>query len=251
MPWWLLAAGFLVTEVAVVHVDVRRETHSISMMELPLVIGLFLASPVAVVVARLVGTGAAVVLLRRQSTLKAAFNLALYGCETVVAIVVFRGLLPSAASIGPSVWLVTFIAMMAANVASVLCVMLVMALHGANLSGRVGGILGGALLPPIANTSLALGAVTLLSTEARSAWLLGAIAVVLAGVYHGYAALKRRYSNLERLYSFTKRLQDIDAETAIPMMLEATRDLMGAERATLYIVEANTVRSRVDGLASR
>src|SRR4051812_2988479 len=56
VPWWGLAIGFLITEIAIVHVDVRRESFSISMMELPLVVGLFLAAPVIVVLARVAGT---------------------------------------------------------------------------------------------------------------------------------------------------------------------------------------------------
>src|SRR5581483_4159847 len=235
VSWWMLAAGFIGTELFVCHVDVRRDTYSISMMEVPLVVGLFFATPGALLVGRLVGSAVAMTVLRRRAGLKVVFNVALYAAETVLAIVVFRAAGQLSSVTQPASWLAAFVAVLAANVLSLGGVMLAMRLHGAVLEGRVRAMLVGALVPPIANTSLALGAAMLLWEEPRSAWLLGAIALVLAGAYRGYASLRHRYANLQHLYDFPTRLQASDSETVILDMLDATRELMRAERARLVV----------------
>ena len=51
VPWWLLAAGFAAADAVPIHLDIRRQTHSFSVIELPLVIGLLFASPLGVVAA--------------------------------------------------------------------------------------------------------------------------------------------------------------------------------------------------------
>jgi hypothetical protein len=45
VPWWALAAGVAVAEIAPVHLSIRRHTWSASLVEVPLVIGLTLSSP--------------------------------------------------------------------------------------------------------------------------------------------------------------------------------------------------------------
>src|SRR5438094_5440814 len=45
MPWWALLVMFHLTEAHVVHVQFRRDSESFSLSEIPLVLGLFFASP--------------------------------------------------------------------------------------------------------------------------------------------------------------------------------------------------------------
>jgi diguanylate cyclase (GGDEF)-like protein len=240
--WWLLALGFLGTEILVIHVDMRRDTYSISMMELPLVAGLFFASPIAVLTARLAGSAAAVVVNRRQVPIKVAFNFALYAAETVAAVVVFRAISGDVTAVDPHAWLAAAIAMLAANAVSVSGVMLAMYLHGADLTGRVRAMLGGAVIPPVANTSLALAAVTLLWIEPRSAWLLGAIALVLVAAYRSYTSLNRRYANLQRLYDFTRRTNASGDGVAVTTLLKAAAELMRADHAMLAVRDDGAIQ---------
>jgi diguanylate cyclase (GGDEF)-like protein len=242
VPWWALALGFLCTELLVIHVDVQRDTYSVSMMELPLVVGLFLANPLAVVAARLAGSAAAVAVNRRQVPIKVAFNFSLYACETCIAIVVFHAVAGDVAATDPHAWFAAFAAMLVANVVSLAGVALAMHLHGADLRGRFRGMVAGALVPPVATTSLALAGVTLLWTEPRSAWLLAAIGVVLAAAYRGYAGLRRRHANLRRLYELTRRIQASTDETAMRAIVEASADLMRAEEASIAVLGDDEAR---------
>src|SRR3979409_1026352 len=61
LPWWLLALLFLAVEVFVVHIQFHREAHSFSLSEIPLVLGLYFASPPMLMLAMLVGSAVTLV----------------------------------------------------------------------------------------------------------------------------------------------------------------------------------------------
>src|SRR4051794_3351504 len=54
VPWWWLVVPFAATETFVFHLEIYREAHSFSFSEIPLVIALFFANPMALIVGRLV-----------------------------------------------------------------------------------------------------------------------------------------------------------------------------------------------------
>lgn len=84
------SAGFFLTELKVVEVHFRRETHSFSLSELPGAISLFLVPPEKYFLAVVVGSGAAFLVSSRHSFPKLSFNLANYLLGAVVTIAVFR-----------------------------------------------------------------------------------------------------------------------------------------------------------------
>ncbi|MDT7547143.1 MAG: hypothetical protein QOE99_3253, partial [Actinomycetota bacterium] len=45
LPWGVLIVLFAVAESSVLHIQLRREARTVSLSEIPLVLGLFLASP--------------------------------------------------------------------------------------------------------------------------------------------------------------------------------------------------------------
>src|SRR4051794_14544319 len=51
LPWILLPVLFAATERFVVHVEYGRDTHSISLNEIPLVLGLFFVGPAGLLLA--------------------------------------------------------------------------------------------------------------------------------------------------------------------------------------------------------
>ena len=74
LPWWALAAGFACTELFVIHAHVRGSAHSLSLSELPLVLGLLLAAPGDLMLARVAGTAVVLVCTRGQSPTRRLFN---------------------------------------------------------------------------------------------------------------------------------------------------------------------------------
>ena len=94
LPWWAMALAFAATDVFVLNVQARRETQTISLSEIPLVLGLYFAAPLALIVRTGPGLGRAMIGYRRSPPLKITVNLALILSETALAIALFRALSP-------------------------------------------------------------------------------------------------------------------------------------------------------------
>ena len=105
VPVWLIAAGFYLAEAKVIHLHIGRSAHSFSMSELPLVAGLFLVSPPAFIVARVIGSGLALYFNRRQRSVKLAFNLAQFSLASVVSVAIIHAAVPADGSFGPALWI--------------------------------------------------------------------------------------------------------------------------------------------------
>src|SRR5438067_7638419 len=78
LPFLLAAVAFAVTEAVVMHVELGKNAHSVSLAELTLTVSLFFLPTAQLPLARLVGGGVVLVLVRRQRPLKLAFNLSLW-----------------------------------------------------------------------------------------------------------------------------------------------------------------------------
>jgi diguanylate cyclase (GGDEF)-like protein len=252
VTWWMLAIGFALADVVFdIHLDVNRDTYSISLMEIPLVIGLFLASPLAVVAGRVVGAGLALALYRRQSLLKLSFNVSLLALEAATAVAVFRSL-GGGSDFGLRSWGPAFAAVVTANVISTLGVTSVIALHGGKVTSHGRQLVVSIIVVPLAGTCLALAAVTLLHGDPPSALLLVAIVAAIFLAYRAYASLSQRYSNLQRLYEFTGVVQGLETvDDPVPPMLKAARSVMRSGVAELTLIrsgpEARATVTRVSG----
>ena len=81
----LAAVAFFLGETNVVDIHFMRERHSFSLSEVPGVAFLFLLPPTEYVAACVLGTGLALLLDRKQSGVRRAFNLAQFSLAAVVA----------------------------------------------------------------------------------------------------------------------------------------------------------------------
>ncbi len=235
LPWWFFAVAFAMTESVVMHIQVRREAQTVSLSELPLVLGLFFAAPEALLVGRLVGSVLIFVVQRRSSPLKIAFNSALLVAETCLAITVFQLLHSDTAAAGPHEWLAAYAAALAANAAGALALGLVMSIYEGGL--RVTALLREAVLgqptAPLVVT-LALVGVSSLSVNPQSGWLLVATAIILLLGYRGYAQLADRHLNLERLYHFSQAVTSSpETDAVIGNVLSEAKQLLHSDYAEL------------------
>src|SRR5262249_56449548 len=89
VPVWVVLLMFAATEGYPIHLRVRRGGHAISLMEIPMVLGLLGTAPLPLTLARLVGGAVGLALFRRQRGTKLAFNLALLGMQATVGFAVF------------------------------------------------------------------------------------------------------------------------------------------------------------------
>ena len=251
LPWPVLLVMFAAVEVVVLHVQVKREARTISMSEIPLVLGMFFAAPVTVIGVRMLGSGLVYVLHRRQSPVKLSFNMALNAAETGLALVVFRATLGDSPGVGWSAWSAAYVAAVASNAFAGIAVTFVIYLYEHVLRWRdfLGAVTSGIPVATLTTTA-GLIAVSCLSLDIGTSWLLGLAAVVIVLSYRAYASLSERHLSLERLYRFSQVVgSSPEVENVMRSVLGQARDLLQAEVAELTFLpgEGSGLRVVHDG----
>src|SRR5262249_16838123 len=158
--------AFFLAETYPVHLHFRREAHTLSLSDLPLVLGLFMSDPSAIVLGQVVGAGAAVLFIRRQPLLKLAFNLAQFVLAPALATVLFPGMLRFGSADGGVGWFAGFAAAGMSALTSAGLVTAAIRLTGSRTPRRqllyvaaVGGVAS------LASASLALAAVEVMRAD--------------------------------------------------------------------------------------
>ncbi len=236
IPWWLLAGVFCVMEISVVHIQLRRDAHSFSLSEIPLVIGLMFVEPRVLIAAQLIGAGIALGVHRRQSPLKLVFNLAHFTLEAGLATLAFR----LVAALGGvwAVWVGAFVATTIASIVGVAMIFIAISLSdgppGAKQFRRA---ITFGLIASVTNTSLGLIAGTVLSLRLVAAWLLLVPMATLFLAYRAYAEERRKHESLGFLYEATRIIhRSPRLESGILALLEHARTVFRAEIADITVV---------------
>ena len=231
----LLALGFFVLEGAQAHVEVRRQTFSITLSEAPLVVGLALTSPLVLLIAR----GLAMVvseLQHRVTPVKASVNIALVTVESGVALALFR-LLDVGEITHPGAWPAVYLAILAADAFSAAAVALAITLTQGRPSRRDLA----SFLPPYAiggllSASLGMLAVIALRTEPVAGVLLAMVGILVLLSYRAYAALARRHTTLEEVNAFAQRVVGASgAGELVGLLLRDVTRLLAADSAVLWL----------------
>jgi diguanylate cyclase (GGDEF)-like protein len=244
VSWLVLAVLFYLAEAFVIHLQFRREAHTLTLNEFGLVLGLLFVSPNQLIAAQLLGAFVALFIHRRQPMLKAWFNLAQFGLTTCIALVVFRAITHSAEVSGPREWAAAMAAAVAASLAGFLLVAAAISLAEAPLELRmlsgVGGIsLGGT----IANASLALAAAKLIEIDWRATALLVLPFVASAAAYRAQSVHRRQFQHLEFLYDSMRAVQEAPQfGQAVGQLLAAARQLVHAETAEIVLLTDGATR---------
>ena len=245
LDWPVLAVAFGLAEVAVVHLIVRNQAVTVSLSEIPLVVGFYFLAPAYLVFAQFVGAGIALVVFRRQPPLKLVFNLAVFSLGSSLAILVFQEIAPLAPR-SVIVWvLASFMGTATVVVVSALAISVVNSI----IQGRVELAalrlgLGFGLGTAFVNTSVALVTVVFLRTEPNELWLLLAPAAVGLLGYRAFSAQRQRQARLEFLYDCTQILQGplLDEATLVRLVLR-TRDMFRARTVEAILADATGNRA--------
>ncbi|MFN2488815.1 MAG: putative bifunctional diguanylate cyclase/phosphodiesterase [Actinomycetota bacterium] len=248
VPWWTLAALFLVAEVFVIHVQFHRDSHSFSLSEIPLVLGLFFFAPAALVFVQLLGAGAALTLHRRQTPVKLAFNLSRWFFETTVAVALFQTILSFGDGLAPVGWIAAFVATFVLD--GIAAAMIEVAI---SLSEKRRPMLPRMLTIGYAatftNTTLALTAVTIISTDVSATWMIAVLSVGLFLAYRAYASVNHKHEALRALHESTRfDNRSMQLESVVLPLLDHAREMFRAEiaEATLFPSEGETsLRTRL------
>src|SRR6266568_1965999 len=237
IQWVTIAGMYALSEVFVVHLQFRRNAFSFSLSEIPLVLGLFFLRPSALVIAQFVGAAAALTLYRRQSPLKLVFNVLNFSLEAALATVVFDTLGGVAASTQPRAWAAAFLAASASVVlAGVLVPLAVWLAEGTMPLAVVSRAFLLMFVTTMANTSLALIAVTILWRDPWTAWLLVVPVATLFLAYRAYTTEREKHERLEFLHESTRILErSTDIESGLCALLDFARQMFRAEIAEVVL----------------
>jgi diguanylate cyclase (GGDEF)-like protein len=229
IPWWLLSIAFALTEIAVVHVHFRRSAHTLTLAELPLVLGLLFAAPGDVVIGWVVGAGLVLALNRSLPRIRLIFNLAHLGVTAGIAVTLFHAVSGPVADNGPQVWTAAVASVLLASVASVCLVSAAMWLSGESvLPRRLAAMVAMSTSVAAINASLGLAATTVIASDPRAVVLLLGPAIAIFVAYRAYTSERRHHTNLEFLHEASRTLSGAPDTVAglaglLAMALEAFR----------------------------
>jgi diguanylate cyclase (GGDEF)-like protein len=251
LPWWALTCAYLLTESFVLHIQIRREAHTLSLSEIPLVLGLFLAAPPDLLVGRLVASAVVYALVRRSRPIKSAFNLAVGLMEASVALAVFRAVTSGSGTTRPVTWMAAYAGALTAAALSALAVGAVIALHERDGLGIRGLLRAGIGQPaPAIAVTAALVAVTSLSASVDSTALLLVFGFLMLVSFRAYASLAERHLNLERLYRFSQAVSSApEIDDVMRNVLGEAKQLLQSERASAAFLAPDgslVARARLD-----
>ena len=238
LAWWALAVVFFFAEAFPVHLHFRSETHTLSLSELGIVLGLFFATPGALALGLILGAGLALVFVRRQRSLKVAFNVAQFGVSAGAAVLAFRAVAELGDVAGPVGWAAAAGGAVAFGLVSVVLVTTTIALAtGSRPLRDLPRTVGLALAGSLASASLAVVAVELVEADRRAIWLLLAPALFWGLAFRAYGEQRRRHEHLDFLYQTMRATQSApEFRVAVRELLVAARELLSAEYAEIVLL---------------
>ncbi len=239
LPWWGLAIAFYVAEALVVHLHFRKQAHTLSPSEIPLVLGLFLVTPAGLLAAQLVGAGLAFALHRRQRPIKIAFNLALQTLCTGLGLLVFHALAGAGTSTLVS-WTAALVAAGIAHAAGVLLVSAVISVaEGSFAAPQLGQTLVITVIGALATACIGLTAVELAAHDPIALTILIAPAIVCGLTFRSYMGQREQREQVEFLYESMRLTQgQPEFGLAVAELLCAARGLLRAEHAEILLLSS-------------
>jgi diguanylate cyclase (GGDEF)-like protein len=244
LGWYWLALAFYLAEVLVVHLQFRKQAHTLSLTEIGLTLGLLLGAPSSLLIGQLLGTFVALVLNRRRSQLrqlaKFAFNLAELPLCSGVALLVFRSL-ASPTDSAPHLWVLVLLACAVAHVVGILLVSTVIAIAEERLQApQLGRTLVTSTLGALATASLGLAVVELLQVRPAAVLLLVVPVLATVAAFRGYMEQREQREHVEFLYESMRATQGApEFGLAVGQLLVAARRLLRAEYAEILLLPAS------------
>jgi len=237
LRWFHLAIGFFFSELTVVHLRFRRDAHSFSMSEIPLVIGFFLVAPVELVIGQLVANAFVLGLSRRLPLTKLTFNLAQFALQTTLAIAAFRAVVAVADPLGPAGWIGALAATITALTIADILINMAIRMTGGTLNNRdILEVYGLSALAATLNTGLAIIGITLLIRAPSAAIVAFVPPIVMFMGYRAYVTQRHERTRLKALYDATRDLhQSPQIESALVAAARHACDMFEADFAEILV----------------
>ncbi|MGD9703312.1 MAG: putative bifunctional diguanylate cyclase/phosphodiesterase [Acidimicrobiia bacterium] len=239
LPWFALAALFVVCESLEVYVEIRGEARIIHAGPVVLAMGLALSSPRELLLGWVVGTLSVEFLnwvrYRRFSLLKAGFNLASNFAAMSITVLLYRAVLGEAAVVSPRGWLASAAALYCMNTLTLVTVAFAISVSIGEIRWSWSDF---TVSQMIVAAHLAIGqlALNVLWVDWRGLWMIGGMLVMTWLGYRAFVKIRQRYGNLGLLYRFTDTLAGAtETDEVIRESLKLARELLRADEALLVL----------------
>ena len=232
-----LVVGFAVTESAQLHVEFRRQTLSLSLSEIPLVLGLFLVGPLPLLLCRLAGT-LLVARRRRTALYKVCFNVPVVAGDIALVVLLFHALAGRHPSTGPQVWLASYVAFLVATLLiSATVLVAIVRVQGQMDRADITSSCWLVLVSTGFNCSVALLARLVSVQDPRALLILVVLGAALAIGYRAYSRLLQRHRTLGLMREFTAAVSAVEGTSALTAeVLTHVRAVLTADYAELALV---------------
>jgi len=251
LPWFALAVAFGITEATALHVEIRKESHSLSLSGIPMMFGLLFVSPVDLSLAYLCGAAPAMLWVRKSDVVKTSWNLCLFFAEAALAAFVLRHVLGTKMPSSLLEWTVPLGAVLAAELLSLVSVSLViMVVDGRFRPSLFADVGQSQILAALAGTFT----VTALSASSGNPTMILFAIVPVIGVgalMQSSGQLSQRFQDLQQLHGFTRALTNERGPRTVDTGLAELVQIMRSRSAGLLIVSndpdtPSTMRVLVD-----
>ena len=238
-PWWMIlviGVGFGVAEHFLFDVELRRESISFSLSEVPTVFALAFLGPIPAVAIRIVASMVSVALSSRPPLFKFVFNASLFALEAAIAFSVVRRIAPPGSEDPGRFIVAATIGAMVASVAGLVLVCVVISFFEGQLRSRISDVLRSNLLTATTNSMIGAVAIAPALFGLRYAWLPLLPIASAWMILRRHGELTQRFRNLSAMHAFSRTLdQSLQLDLVAPKALDEISRLVHAGRVTLRL----------------
>lgn len=245
LPFVVLAAAFVMAELLIFHIEVRKQTFSMSLSEFPLILGILWLGALPTVAARLVGYSIAAA-VRRYPVQKSVFNLCVITLETMVLVTVVA-LLGTGRTVDWQTHLAVVLGMGLALLSSFCLVIAAIGLTQGWLAPRRLAAIGTPMVAVgVVNAAAAVLIALIVDTDPAGTVLLAALGLVFVLGFRVYGRSVQEHKTLDQVYGFAKEVeQSTTLAAGDHLIVEAVREEINAERAALWVGGTTDVPQRI------
>lgn len=250
LPFLVLVVAFGVAEATALHVEIRKESHSLSLSGIPLMLGLLFASPVVLALAYIAGSAPTMLWVRKSGVIKTTWNCSLFFAEAALAALIVRSTIGTDLPTSAIEWLAPLSAVLAAELLSLFAVPLVIMVVDVKFRPNLFADVGQSqILAALAG----MFTVTAISAAVNDPFVLLYAALPVVGIgalLQTTGRISRRYEDLQQLHSFTRALTNERGARTLDTGLIQLVEIMRTKSACLLTVgvadDPSTVRALLD-----
>ncbi len=243
-PLWLLIVGFAIAERWIIHVPVRRSSHTLTLSEVVFVVGLVFAAPQTVVIAHVIGGSIGLILDALVPWNRKIFNVANYAFSASISAFAFQTVAGKGSDLGTRHWLSALGAALLMSVVSLVGIICAMTVTGDRpRSGQLSQMVRTGLAASALDASIGvLVAVSLWQSPLAALMFIPLLRAVFLST-RAFVNQQRHQLRLEVLHDLTEMLMTSPSiSTGLPLVRERLVNLFACETAEFVV-------SRVDAFA--